>query len=173
MSLALLTIGLSGCATTGQLDPLEVTLVSLEVKETTMFETTMLAKLRVANPNPEPLSLEGATFKLLLEDKKVGRGLSSEIFTIERLSDYVMDVTFYVNNASALLRLPEIIKQESVDYGIRGAFFTEGPFGTKKLKFDKTGTLDLKDFQPESKPEDILNDMAPVPDPSSSLQGQE
>jgi LEA14-like dessication related protein len=141
------------CATTWSLEPLEVNLVSLEFTEATLFETTVVADLRVANPNPDSLSLEGASFKLYLEGKKVGTGMTDEIFTVERLSDHVFTVTFRINNASAILRLTEIVKQESVEYGLRGAFFTQGALGTKKLKFERSGTFDLK-AQPKIKPGD-------------------
>jgi LEA14-like dessication related protein len=35
----------------------------------TLFETGMVAKLRVTNPNPEALTIDGASFKLILDDK--------------------------------------------------------------------------------------------------------
>ena len=62
--------------------PLEVTLVDLEVTEVTAFKTTLAAKLRVAKPNPEASTMEGASFKLYIEDKKVGSGASNETFSV-------------------------------------------------------------------------------------------
>jgi len=35
----------------------------------TLFESGMVAKLRVTNPNPEALTIDGASFKLILDDK--------------------------------------------------------------------------------------------------------
>ena len=155
-----LAAGLAGCASTGAIDPLEITLVSLQVGEMTIFETEMHAKLRVTNPNPEPFAIEGASFKLYLDDRKVGTGTTPEFFTVERLESTVFDVVFHINNASALLRLREIIEDQEVSYGVRGALFTQGAFGTKRIKVAKTGSIDLNELNPVG-PEGPTPDDAP------------
>lgn len=134
-----------GCSTMGSHEPLDVTLSNLNITEVTMFETTLVAKLRITNPNPEPFAIEGGSFKLYLEDKKVGTGTTSESFTVERLDSYVVDVKFHINNASALLRLKDVIetKDNEVSYGVHGGLFTQGAFGNRKLKVNKTGTINL------------------------------
>ncbi len=135
--------GASGCSTTGSIEPLEVTLADLDVTEVTVFETTLVAKLRITNPNPAAMTIEGAAFKLYLEDKKVGSGTTKEIFTVDRLDSSLVDVVFHINNASALLRLKDILEDDDVSYGISGGLYTQGAFGTKKLKVDKTGRIDI------------------------------
>jgi LEA14-like dessication related protein len=143
----LLVVGALGCTSMGSIEPLEVTLANLNITEVTIFETTLVAKLRITNPNPEAFTIEGASFKLDLEDKKVGMGTSKESFTVDRLDSHVLDVVFHMNNASALLRLKDILedKDKEVSYGVRGGLYTQGAFGTKKLKVNKTGTIDLTD----------------------------
>ena len=131
------------CTSTLSLEPPSVTLSNVELTEVTMFETTVQVTLRIANPNPEPMTLEGASFKLQLEDFKVGRGLSSEALTIDRLDTTLMDVTFHVNNAMVLLQLKEVLEQEAVDYGIRAVLYTQGSWGTKKLRVEKEGRFDF------------------------------
>jgi LEA14-like dessication related protein len=159
-----------GCSTMGSIEPLDVTLSNLNFTEVTVFETTLVAKLRITNPNPEPFAIEGGSFKLYLEDKKVGTGTTSESFTVERLDSYVVDVTFHINNASALLRIKDIIetKDNELSYGVRGGLFTEGAFGTKKLKIDKAGTIELGKVKlPGSDEPDIDDLKPPVGDVSS------
>ena len=135
-----------GCTSMGTLEPLDVTLANLNVTEVTVFETTLVAKLRITNPNPDALTIDGASFKLYLEDKKVGTGTSKESFTVDRLDSHVVDVVFHMNNASAFLRLKDILESQDkeVSYGVRGGLYTQGTFGTKKLKVEKTGRIDLK-----------------------------
>jgi LEA14-like dessication related protein len=142
-ALALTVVTLAGCSSMGSLEPPAVTLAGVEPTEVTMFETTVQVKLRVSNPNPEPLTLEGASFKLRLEGQKIGQGLSSETVVIDRLDSTLLDVTFHVNNAVALLQLKEILDQEAVDYGIRAVLYTQGSWGTKKLKVDKEGRFNF------------------------------
>jgi LEA14-like dessication related protein len=136
--------GALGCSSMGSVEPFDVTLANLNVTEVTLFETTMVAKIRITNPNPEAFTIDGASFKLYLEDKKVGTGTSKESFTVDRLDSAVIDVVFHINNASALLRLKDILEDDDVSYGVRGGLYTQGTFGTKKLKVEKTGRIDLK-----------------------------
>ena len=120
-----------------------MTLANVELTEVTVFETTVQVALRIANPNPEPMTLEGAAFKLRVEDFKVGRGLSAETVTIDRLDTALMNVTFHVNNAMLLLQLKEVLEQEAVDYGIQATLYSRGSWGTKKLKVRKEGRFDF------------------------------
>jgi len=140
--------GYLGCSTMGSFEPMEVTLTALEITEVTVFETSLVAKLRITNPNPEPITIDGASFKLYLEEKKVGSGTSKESFVVDRLDSSVIDVVFHINNASALLRLKAIFEDNDVSYGVRGNLFTKGAFGTKKTRIEKTGRLDLTDMDP-------------------------
>jgi LEA14-like dessication related protein len=154
--LAAVVAGVSalGCSSMGSIEPLDVTLADLEITEVTVFETTLVATLRVTNPNPEPLTIDGGSFKLYLEDKKVGTGTTKETFTVDRLDSSVVGVLFHINNASALLRLKDIFEAEgtNISYGVRGGLYTQGTFGAKKLKVEKTGTIDLTNPAP-SEPE--------------------
>lgn len=138
----------TGCSSMASIEPLEVTLSNLKITEVTVFETTLVAKLRVTNPNPEAITINGGSFKLILNDTKVGTGTTSETFTVERLDSALIDAVFHLNNASALLRLRDILQEEEVTYGVSGSLFTEGSFGTRKTKIEKTGRLDLSKTNP-------------------------
>lgn len=143
----LVAIMAAGCASYGSREPLEVTLADLRISEVTVFETTLLAKLRITNPNPEPFAIDGASFKLILEDRKIGSGTTPESFVVERLDSTVVDAVFHINNASALLRLRDILEQKDVSYGISGSLFRQGGLGTRKIRIEKTGRLDLSNPQ--------------------------
>jgi LEA14-like dessication related protein len=158
MSLLLILIAGAGCSSMSTTEPLEVTLTDVKITEVTVFETTLVAKLRVTNPNPEAFTIDGGSFKLVLDDKKVGTGTTSETFTVERLDSAVVDAVFHINNASALLRLQNILQAKEVSYGVRGSLFTQGSFGTQKIKIEKTGRLDLSDTDPTWTEEPDLND---------------
>lgn len=167
---ALVVAGSLGCTSMGSVEPLDVTLANLKVTEVTLFETTLIAKLRITNPNPDAFTIEGASFKLYLEDKKVGTGTSKESFTVDRLDSYVVDVVFHMNNASALLRLKDILEDsdKEVSYGVRGGLYTQGAFGTKKLKVEKTGVIDLENFPVPEADEPDINDVLSSQNGSSS-----
>ncbi len=80
---------------------------------------------------------------------------------MERLDSAVIDAVFHINNASALLRLQSILQKKEVTYGIQGSLFTQGSFGTKKIKIEKTGRLDLSKGNPTEIEGPEINDLAP------------
>ena len=142
---ALLLVGvvlLSNCATI-DLEPPSLTLVNLQPTEATLFETTLLVKLRVSNPNPEPLTFEGASFKLTLEGHKVGRGLTADTVTVERFGTEVIEATFHVSNASLLLRLQGILEAKTINYGVTGKLYVQQSGQSHKLKVQSEGRLEL------------------------------
>jgi len=134
----------------------------VKITEVTVFETTLIAKLRITNPNPEALTIDGGSFKLTLDEKKVGTGTASETFTVERLDSTVIDAIFHINNASALLRLQGILQKKDVTYGIQGSLFTQGSFGTKKIRIEKTGRLDLSNGSSTAIEGPDINDQQPT-----------
>lgn len=160
-------VGLVGCSSMGSIEPLEVTLSNIKVPEVTLFETTLIATLRITNPNPEGFTIDGASFKLFLDEKKVGTGTTSETFTVDRLDSAVVEAVFHINNASALLRLKDIFQEKEVSYGIRGSLFTQGSFGTKKIKVEKMGRIDLTEMQAPKTDEPDLLKLQPGVNPGS------
>jgi LEA14-like dessication related protein len=133
------------------LEPLEVTLSNIEIGEVTVFETTLIARLRITNPNPEAFTIDGASFKLMLDDKKIGTGTSPETFSVDRLDSVVVDAVFHINNAAAILRLRDVFENREVSYGVRGSLFTQGTFGPRKIKVQKLGQIDLSEAAGASK----------------------
>lgn len=145
LALAVLALALlvEGCASLSNLEPPELTLVQVVPVEATVFETTLDVRLRIANPNPDPITFEGASFKLTLDDRKIGRGMTAETVTVERFETQVVDLTFHVSNASVLLRLQEILESKTVAYGVSGKLYVKLGAGTRKLKVQNTGEIDL------------------------------
>ncbi len=142
---ALLAMIATGCTTMGGLEPPDVTLVTLDVKDITLFETTLDVTLRLTTPNLEPLQIEGASFKLYLEGRKFGSGLSPDTIEVPRLATALMPATFHISNASALLRLRRIIEQNSVNYGLHAKLYVTRPNGRATVRIQGEGTLDLPD----------------------------
>lgn len=149
-----LILVLTGCSSLAHLDPLEVTVADVSMTEATLFETTLLVDLRIANPNPEPLAISGASFKLQLDDRKIGRGMVSEAFTVPRLGTHVVQATFHVNNATLLMRLQSIAEQKDVSYGVSGKLFVETGVGTSGLKIQHAGSFSFGDEGAEAVIED-------------------
>ena len=142
-----------GCASMAPDERPEITLSNLELTEATLFETTMVASVRIANPSLEPIVIEGATFKLVLNGKKVGRGMMKDSVAVDALDSHIGIVTFHVNNASALLRLRGVMDRGAVEYGIVGNLYLKRGSGTQKVKVEQGGRLDLDEVTPVNEAE--------------------
>jgi LEA14-like dessication related protein len=142
-ALGALLVTALGCSSLTPLDPLGVNLVDLEVQEITLFEATLVAKIRVSNPNPDPLQFSGGSLKLLLDERKIGTAMTSQAFAVAGFESTVIDMTVHVNTASAITRIPALLEQDKVSYGVRGALYSQGSFGTHKHVVERSGSLDL------------------------------
>ena len=137
-----------GCSSADPLEELEITLTGLEFGDSTLLETVLVASVRIVNPNPDALEFEGASFKLILDDRKVGTGLAPDAFSVDGLGTTLVDVTFHINTATALFRIVDVVKdQREVTYGIRGSLFVTTSLGRKKLTVEKMGRLDLNNLE--------------------------
>ena len=152
-----------GCSSTDELEEMGVTLTNIEFKDSTLFEAVMVATIRVSNPNPEPFEFEGESFKLILDDRKVGTGLAPDAFAVDRLGTTTVDVTFHINTATAMFRVIDVLRdQREINYGIQGALFVTTSYGRRKLKVNKMGTLDLENLDvPQSIEPESLQPPAP------------
>lgn len=137
----------SGCSSTAQLEPLGVNLVNLEVQEITLFEASLVAEVRITNPNPDPIEITGGSLKLLLDGKKAGTALAREPFEVAAFDSTLVDMFVTVNTASAVTRIPMLLEKDSISYGVSGAFYSDGPFGRVRHAVERSGALDLGELR--------------------------
>jgi len=152
-ALGALLVAAMGCSSLTPMEPLGVNLVNLDVQEITLFEATMVAKVRISNPNPAPLQFSGAALKLLLDDRKIGTAMTPEAFSVEGFTSTVIDMTVHVNTASAIARIPKLIEKKSVTYGVRGSLYSESSFGMRKHAVERSGSLDLATLEEDERVE--------------------
>ena len=125
-------------------DPPELTLAGLKITDATIFETNATATLRVINPSPEPIEIQGASLKLIVDGHTMGRGLSNAQLQVEGLSTASFTAEFHINNASAIFRLRRIIEARVMDYAIRGKLYLGEASGRKRVvRIDRSGHLDI------------------------------
>jgi LEA14-like dessication related protein len=132
-----------GCSSAPPLEPLGVNLVNLEIQEVTLFEASVIARVRITNPNPEPIALAGGSLKMLLDGRKIGTALCAEAFTVPAFDSAVVSMSVTVNTATAITRIPQLLEQDVVTYGVRGAFYSDGSFGRRAHAVERSGSLDL------------------------------
>ncbi len=160
-----------GCASMGSQEPLSVSLVNLQVTDTTLFETSMTAQLRITNPNPDPVEVSGAYFKLYLDGGKVGDGTFQGPVTVDGLASTVVDVPFHVGHISVLRHAFSIMETEAVDWGLKTVVWVEGGmFGRHKVKIHDSGRLDLGQVMETAAGREEEGALPVVPDVGSAPQ---
>lgn len=137
VSLALL----SACASlTTVLDPPNVSLAGIELKELGLFEQQFLLKLRLQNPNGVTLPIAGMDYELTLNDQKFARGVSNQAVDVPAHGEALTDVTVTSNLQSLLNQLGPIASSGgTVDYRVTGNVSIVNR--SLKLPFDYSGSI--------------------------------
>jgi len=136
----------TSCSSLPGFVPPDVTLVNIEFSDLTVFETSGVVTLRVVNENDNPLVVDGGVYNLYLGGMKVGKGLSDQRLEAPRLGSDVLQVPIYINNLALVTRLAKLMEQPEIDYQLKGKLFVERAYGTKKIRLDKVGRLDLENL---------------------------
>lgn len=148
---AVLTL-LAGCTTFGLLEP-DVTLVDLEFTDLTLFETSGVFTVRLANENPEPLMVDGGVYNLYLGGLKIGKGLSNHRIEVPALGTATDEVELHLNNLAIATQVRSIWDSKVLDYRLKGRVYVEGGYGRKTLKIENEGRFDLEARQGSDEPE--------------------
>jgi LEA14-like dessication related protein len=118
----------AGCAAFGpRTDPPSVTVAELHPKDGTLLEQRFLAKIRIQNPNPVDLPVEGISYDLALNGRPFAKGVGKADVVIPAYGQDVIET-------EAITTLMGFVRQlEQVRAG--------GP----KMSYRLTGKLKLRD----------------------------
>jgi LEA14-like dessication related protein len=136
-----LAVLLAGCAALGTApEPPDVTVADLRPLESTLFEQRLEVDLRIRNPNPDPISIDGVDFTLEVNDRRLARGLGGESATIPAFGETLVTITATTTVVDMLRQVFALEGRETLDYRIDGKVYLEG-FGRRSLAFERAGTL--------------------------------
>jgi LEA14-like dessication related protein len=85
-----------------------VHLSDLRVRDVQLFEQRYTLALRVENPNPQELPVNGLSYRVLLNKVELGRGASRQSVTIPPYGESVIEVDLVSNTLSLLPRVRDI-----------------------------------------------------------------
>ncbi len=132
----------TGCASLGLVEP-DVTLVDLEFTDLTLFETSGVFTVRLANENPEPLVVDGGVYNLYLGGSKVGKGLSDHRIEVPALGTATDEVELHLNNLAIAGQVRSLWESKVFDYRLQGRVYVETGYGRRKLRIESEGRFDL------------------------------
>jgi len=143
LAMALLIMNLSGCQTGGPEIAPDVSLVDLRPGDIKLLESSLVVVVRVTNENPDPFTLTGGVYKLMLNGSYIGKGISDAKTEIPRLSSATQEITIRMDNIALATRIRPLIEAKRFDYRLDSRVYLEGLFGSTSATIVKEGTLDL------------------------------
>lgn len=138
----LLAVFLGGCASMQTpLESPQVSLTDLRLLDATLFEQRYALKIRVQNPNPVALPINGMNFRLDINDVELGQGVSDQAVTVPAYGEAVFEINLVSNFARIVnqIRALESGKGQSLRYRLAGGIGVADRLG--KLPFDYQGEI--------------------------------
>lgn len=133
---------LAACASLpGGRDAPRVHVVGLDPLPGQGLELRFAVKLRVQNPNDEPIDYDGIALDLDIDGKALATGVSDQAGRVPRFGEAVLSVPVSVSVFAAMrqaLAVAEGARLDKLPYALRGKL-AGGLFGT--LRFTDEGTL--------------------------------
>jgi LEA14-like dessication related protein len=145
--LAGLVVLLSACVGMGLKEPINVDVVGLEPMRSDAMEARFLVKLRVQNPNDQPISFNGLYVELDVRGSRVASGVSNSGGDVPRFGESIVEIPVTVP-FTALIRQAMNLSggmPAALDYEVKGRL--SGPlFGG--ASFSRKGELAMPGAAP-------------------------
>jgi len=136
---------LSACAVLSGRDPVKVDLAGLDSLPGEGMELRFMVKLRVQNPNDNPLEYDGVAIDIDLRDMRLGSGVSDARGTVPRFGEAVIAVPMTVSGLAIARQLFALLSGgegslQRVSYALRGKL--NGPLFAA-ARFESSGEIAL------------------------------
>lgn len=141
--LSLLALGLGGCASLAQREPVRVNVVGLEALPGEGMEMRFKVKLRVQNPNETPIDFDGLALELELNGKPFATGVSDRTGSVPRFGEALVEIPVSVSAIAVVRQALGVIEGDTtteVPYTLRGRLAGGLLGGTR---FSDSGRLKL------------------------------
>jgi LEA14-like dessication related protein len=133
---------LAACALLTRREPVSVDVVDVAPLPGQGMEGRFLVKLRVQNPNTDPIAFDGVAITLYVQGNRLASGVSDVRGTVPRFGETVLDVPVTVPVSAMIGQAVRLVSgdRSRLDYELQGRL--AGPaFGG--VSFNSTGTLTL------------------------------
>jgi len=147
IALAFGLLAFSGCSLlVPKLETPTLSIVNVELLDSTLWEQHARVRLRVQNPNDRALPIKGLSYALEIEGQQFAHGVSSAGFTVPALGEAEFDMSITANMASTLINLlgrgSDPLGQE-VKYRIRGKISLAAGM-LRSIPFEQDGSFKLR-----------------------------
>lgn len=134
---------LGACVSLSGRDPLNVSLAGIDPLPGEGLEMRFALKLRVQNPNSDPVDYDGVAVRLEVNERVLATGVSDKEGSVPRFGERVLAVPMSVSALAALRQALGLTTNDRLDrlpYVLHGKL-SRGRLGS--FRFVDRGTLDL------------------------------
>jgi LEA14-like dessication related protein len=146
-TVALIAALLCACAAQTKLEAPNLSIINMEMLESSLFTQRLKVRVRVQNPNDIALPVKGVSAKLEIAGEKFASGVSADSFTVPAFGEQEFDLLVDASMARTLLGVMGKSKDakalETLDYRISGKVSLSSGL-VRSIPFDETGTFNLK-----------------------------
>ncbi len=104
--------------------------------------------IRLENSSPEPLTVDGGSYKIYLNETYIGQGLSNQKIELPRLASQTVIATVHLSTFRLMGSLYRILKSHQVTYRLEGSIYAARPGGTSLVyRARREGTVNLDEIQ--------------------------
>jgi LEA14-like dessication related protein len=138
---------LAGCAGLEEMvefDEPDVELLGLEPLPSQGMEARFLVRLRIVNPNPVPLKIDGMAYEVFLRDSKVLTGVSKKGLNVGAYSESVAELEVAAGMLSSLALIRDLMSNppdKGIPYRLNAKLAREGLGGS--IRVSREGILPL------------------------------
>lgn len=141
--LALISLFVAGCSSP-KLGGVSTSLIDFKPTDATLLESTGTLTIRYTNENIAPLGFSGSSHRLYLNDRFVGKAVSSQPFGIPPLNTVTQDVTIHFENLSLVRQLLAMRETQTAAYRLESVLFQTVYEEDYEYKTRSEGALDLR-----------------------------
>ncbi len=138
---------LSACASQPKLEAPNLSVIGIEMLDSSLFTQRLKVRVRVQNPNDRELPVKGVSAKLEIAGEEFASGVSANSFVVPAFGEAEFDLLVDASMARTLIRMVGKSKQdqprESLDYRMSGKVSLSSGF-VRSIPFDESGSLKLQ-----------------------------
>jgi LEA14-like dessication related protein len=135
-------VSLAGCALFAHWQTPTLSVVSIQLGHSDLWQQHLLVRMGVHNPNDRELPVEGLSYTLEVNGEECAHGESGASFIVPARGDAEFDMNVTANAAAALLRMFAHGNAAPVQYRIHGKVQLSSGL-LRSVPFDQQGELPL------------------------------
>jgi LEA14-like dessication related protein len=126
-----------------ELKPPRVSLQAFMVQPPTPEGWPLACTLKLENPNPQTLELQGYDYEIRLEGVSVVQGESGDALTLPAQGQTLVTIPAFLKLPALAKLLPRLLKQEKLRYDVAGGFRPGALGGLARVPFRFQGQMSL------------------------------